>query len=241
MAQRYQQQRGMPPNGAFYQQVGPGGFYGGPMPGGQYPQQQQYMQGGRTGYQGAKGGQQMYMNSNQKGGKGRRNTKGDGKGKGGQPRAQGKGKGAQQGAGPHQGQPANPNSWAAKVQVAQGPPAQPMPAQPQPAQPQPVAEAQPAQQPDLAQQLAAAPPQQQKQMLGEKLYPIIEKHPAVMPEQAGKITGMLLDMDVSELLNLYEAPDALHQKVIEAINVLAHHGMATPVDPSTGKQMPAEQ
>jgi polyadenylate-binding protein len=241
MAQRYQQQRGMPPNGAFYQQgMGPGGFYGNPM-GGQYPQQQQqYMQGGRAGYPGAKGGQQMYMNSNQKGGnrKGGRDGKGNGKGKGNQPRNQGKGKGAQQGAGPHQGQPANPNSWAAKVQVAQGPPAQPMPAQPQPAQPQPAAEAQPAQVPDLAQQLAAAPPQQQKQMLGEKLYPIIEKHPAVLAEQAGKITGMLLDMDVSELLNLYEAPDALHQKVIEAINVLAHHGMATPVDPSTGGQVP---
>merc|ERR1711959_412866 len=134
--------------------------------------------------------------------------------------------------------PQNPNSWAGKV--SSGPPTQPpipaAAAQPQ----QPAAQEQPAAQPDLAQQLAAAPPQQQKQMLGEKLYPIIEKHPAVLPEQAGKITGMLLDMDVSELLNLYEAPDALHQKVIEAINVLAHHGMATPVDPSTGKQVSGE-
>merc|ERR1711998_545077 len=114
---------------------------------------------------------------------------------------------------------------------------QPMAAPPQPA-PAPAA---PPAQPDLAQQLAEAPPQQQKQILGEKLYPIIEKHPAVLAEQAGKITGMLLDMDVSELLNLYEAPDALHQKVIEAINVLAHHGMAQPVDPATGQQIPAEQ
>merc|ERR1711881_805782 len=122
-----------------------------------------------------------------------------------------------------------------------GPPAQPMPSQPMP-QPQAQPEApQPQAQPDLAQQLAAAPPQQQKQMLGEKLYPIIEKHPAVMPEQAGKITGMLLDMDVSELLNLYEAPDALHQKVIEAINVLAHHGMAQPIDPTTGQQIAATE
>merc|ERR1712196_698567 len=154
-------------------------------------------------------------------------------GKGQGQRQNGKG---QQGKGQQQmphpgGAPANPNSWAAKVQVAQGPPSQPMPAQPQPAAQEPA-------QPALAQQLAAAPPQQQKQMLGEKLYPIIEKHPAVLPEQAGKITGMLLDMDVSELLNLYEAPDALHQKVIEAINVLAHHGMAQPVDPATGKQIP---
>merc|ERR1711918_223195 len=124
----------------------------------------------------------------------------------------------------------NPASWAGKVTV--GPP-QPMAAPPQPA-PAPAA---PPAQPDLAQQLAEAPPQQQKQILGEKLYPIIEKHPAVLADQAGKITGMLLDMDVSELLNLYEAPDALHQKVIEAINVLAHHGMAQPVDPTTGQQI----
>merc|ERR1712188_109523 len=138
---------------------------------------------------------------------------------------------------PQQGGPVNPNSWSAKV--AAGPPV-PVPA-PAAAQPQPVPADAPPAQPDLAQQLAAAPPQQQKQILGEKLYPIIEKHPAVLAEQAGKITGMLLDMDVSELLNLYEAPDALHQKVIEAINVLAHHGMAQPVDPATGKQIaPAE-
>jgi len=245
MAQRFQQQRGaMGPMGAGYYQQGMNpGFYG-PM-GGQYPQGYGQPMGGRAGpqYPGAKGGQQMYMQQNQQGkGKGgrRQGAKGDAKGKGQGQRQNGKG---QQGKGQQQmphpgGAPANPNSWAAKVQVAQGPPSQPMPAQPQPAAQEP---AQPAAQPDLAQQLAAAPPQQQKQMLGEKLYPIIEKHPAVLPEQAGKITGMLLDMDVSELLNLYEAPDALHQKVIEAINVLAHHGMATPVDPATGKQIPAEQ
>merc|ERR1719345_517492 len=134
-------------------------------------------------------------------------------------------------------QPPNTNSWAGKVSA--GPPPQPM--APPASQTQPQEPAAPPAQPDLAQQLAEAPPQQQKQILGEKLYPIIEKHPAVLAEQAGKITGMLLDMDVSELLNLYEAPDALHQKVIEAINVLAHHGMANPVDPATGKQIaPAE-
>jgi len=237
MAQRFQQQRGMPPGGAYYQQGMNPGFYG-PM-GGQYPQQQYQPMGGRAPYPAGKGGnQQMYMQQQNQGkGKGgrRQGAKGDAKGKGQGQRQGGKG---QQGKGQqpmHPGQPANPNSWAAKVQVAQGPPSQPMPQpQAQPEAPQPQA------QPDLAQQLAAAPPQQQKQMLGEKLYPIIEKHPAVLPEQAGKITGMLLDMDVSELLNLYEAPDALHQKVIEAINVLAHHGMATPVDPSTGKQVSGE-
>lgn len=48
--------------------------------------------------------------------------------------------------------------------------------------------------------LSEAPPAQQKQMLGEALYPKIHEQ---QPELAGKITGMLLEMDNAELLNLY--------------------------------------
>ncbi|KAJ6036441.1 hypothetical protein N7540_000720 [Penicillium herquei] len=63
---------------------------------------------------------------------------------------------------------------------------------------------------------AAAPPAQQKQMLGEALYPKIQ---AQQPELAGKITGMLLEMDNTELLGLLDEEDALRAKVDEALNV----------------------
>lgn len=48
-------------------------------------------------------------------------------------------------------------------------------------------------------QAHAGNPQQQKQMLGEVIFPKIS---AIQPELAGKITGMLLEMDNNELVNL---------------------------------------
>ncbi|KAG0243762.1 hypothetical protein B0O80DRAFT_481682 [Mortierella sp. GBAus27b] len=68
--------------------------------------------------------------------------------------------------------------------------------------------------------LAAADPDQQKQMVGEHLYPKIA---ALQPDFAGKITGMLLEMDNGELLHLLEDNDALDAKVEEAIAVLKAH------------------
>ncbi|KAG9019653.1 Protein phosphatase PP2A regulatory subunit B [Tulasnella sp. 427] len=65
--------------------------------------------------------------------------------------------------------------------------------------------------------LAAASPMEQKQMLGEVIY--IKIH-TQYPDLAGKITGMLLEMDNSELLHLLENNDAMHQKLQEAIAVL---------------------
>ena len=47
--------------------------------------------------------------------------------------------------------------------------------------------------------LTSAPPHQQKQLLGEALYPRIQH---LQPKLAGKITGMLLEMDNSELFGL---------------------------------------
>ena len=70
------------------------------------------------------------------------------------------------------------------------------------------------------QALAQADPQEQKNMIGERLYPLIYNH---QPGLAGKITGMLLEMDNAELLNLIESPDALAHKIDEALNVLKNH------------------
>ncbi|XP_037629823.1 polyadenylate-binding protein 1-like isoform X2 [Sebastes umbrosus] len=68
--------------------------------------------------------------------------------------------------------------------------------------------------------LAAAPPMDQKQLLGERLYPVIH---SLHPNLAGKITGMLLEIDNSELLHMLETPESLHSKVDEAIAVLQAH------------------
>ncbi|KAM6248701.1 polyadenylate-binding protein 1-like isoform 1-T1 [Porphyrio hochstetteri] len=76
------------------------------------------------------------------------------------------------------------------------------------------------QEPLTASMLAAAPPQEQKQMIGERLYPLIH---AMHPSLAGKITGMLLEIDNSELLLLLESPDSLHSKIEEAVAVLQVH------------------
>lgn len=84
-----------------------------------------------------------------------------------------------------------------------------------PPQQQPPQQARPPQQPPVTQNVrgppgghvpgfdnaayAAAPESSQKQMLGEALYPKIQK---IHPDLAGKITGMLLEMENFELLGL---------------------------------------
>ncbi|KAH8402046.1 hypothetical protein KR009_009490 [Drosophila setifemur] len=72
----------------------------------------------------------------------------------------------------------------------------------------------------LASQLANATPQEQKQHLGERLYPLIERMHAPL---AGKITGMLLEIENSELLHMIDDQDALKAKVEEAVAVLQVH------------------
>ena len=73
------------------------------------------------------------------------------------------------------------------------------------------AAAAPATQPALnSTALANASPEEQKQMLGEAIYPQIQ---ASQGELAGKLTGMILELPVSELLHLLETKSALDAKV----------------------------
>jgi len=94
---------------------------------------------------------------------------------------------------------------------------QPVPQQQQPVQPAVLIQGQ---EPLTASMLAAAPPQEQKQMLGERLFPLIQ---AMYPDLAGKITGMLLEIDNSELVHMLEHQESLKGKVDEAVAVLQAH------------------
>lgn len=73
-------------------------------------------------------------------------------------------------------------------------------------------------QPLTAQMLAQADPQQQKQFLGERLYPMIGRM-CKEGVDTGKITGMILEMDNAELLMMLESEEALGAKVKEAEGV----------------------
>lgn len=72
--------------------------------------------------------------------------------------------------------------------------------------------------------LARMDKQDQKQQIGEKLYPKV-KEIVASDEEAGKITGMLLELDNEDLLGLLEPvhEQNLKEKVTEASGVLANH------------------
>jgi len=74
------------------------------------------------------------------------------------------------------------------------------------------------QEPLTTQMLAQALPQEQKQMLGERLYPLISR--LVKDSDVGKVTGMMLEMDNPELLMMLESSSLLNDKVNEAMAVL---------------------
>ena len=58
--------------------------------------------------------------------------------------------------------------------------------------------------------LAKETPEEQRQMLGERLFPLIQQ---MQPDLAGKITGMLLEIDNTELLHMLESRESLKAKV----------------------------
>ncbi|KAF8644297.1 hypothetical protein HU200_066502 [Digitaria exilis] len=90
---------------------------------------------------------------------------------------------------------------------------------------------------------SASPEEQQQQQLktfrltfpvscadaGTKLYPLVEH---LEPGQAAKVTGMLLEMDKVEILNLLESPEALRAKVREAMLVLQRSAPGGSADPA---------
>merc|ERR1739848_331754 len=94
-----------------------------------------------------------------------------------------------------------------------------MASQPQVAMQQPAVHVQ-GQEPLTASMLASAPPNEQKQMLGERLFPLIQN---MHPDLASKITGMLLEIDNSELVHMLEHQESLKNKVEEALAVLQAH------------------
>jgi len=68
--------------------------------------------------------------------------------------------------------------------------------------------------------LQDAKPAEKKRLIGERLFPKIQ---VVEPRLAGKITGMLLEMDNTELLVLLTEQRALMNKINEALAVLKDH------------------
>lgn len=150
------------------------------------------MQGGRGGYPMPYGGMMPQQGRGGRGG----------------PQGRGRGPGPMPGRGPAGGQQIKFNQQARNA----GNPN--MPAQP-PAPQQMMAEGA-----LTASALASASPEMQKNMIGERLYPLIHQS---QPDLAGKITGMLLEMDNSELLHLLESPEALNAKISEALQVLEAH------------------
>merc|ERR1712008_640733 len=68
--------------------------------------------------------------------------------------------------------------------------------------------------------VGSSSPSEQKQMLGERLFPLIQ---GLFPDMAGKITGMLLEIDNSELVHMLEHKESLSSKVEEAVAVLSAH------------------
>merc|ERR1712000_117448 len=74
------------------------------------------------------------------------------------------------------------------------------------------------------QELSKMTPEEQKNTLGERLFVQVQ---TIHQPQAAKITGMLLEMDVSEIIHIIENESVLRAKVNEALAVLRDYGVST--------------
>merc|ERR1712032_145233 len=74
--------------------------------------------------------------------------------------------------------------------------------------------------PLTSEMLQDAKPAEKKRLIGERLFPKIQ---VVEPRLAAKITGMLLEMDNTELLVLLTEQKALMNKINQALDVLKEH------------------
>ena len=72
--------------------------------------------------------------------------------------------------------------------------------------------------------LASLSPEEQKRAIGDRIFAFIS---SLHPEFSAKITGMLLEMDNSDLVELLDRPDQLNIKVNEALEALNQHNILT--------------
>lgn len=94
--------------------------------------------------------------------------------------------------------------------------------------------------PSLARIVNDAPEEARKQIIGEALYPkIIAQDGIGEPDLAGKITGMLLDMDNSELLQLVEDDAALKARVEEALQAYKNYLESQQAEGGASEEAPA--
>ncbi|ANZ77385.1 BA75_05166T0 [Komagataella pastoris] len=80
----------------------------------------------------------------------------------------------------------------------------------------------------LAAILPQLPIEQQKRVLGEELYPkVVATNKAQDPEAAGKITGMILDLDNQEILQLLEDEELFNTHFNEALQAYEEYKSKT--------------
>ncbi|KAK6463187.1 Polyadenylate-binding protein, cytoplasmic and nuclear [Scheffersomyces coipomensis] len=92
---------------------------------------------------------------------------------------------------------------------------------------------------DLGAILASAPPDQHKRILGEELYPkVVSTGKAQGPEAAGKITGMMLDLDNQEILALLEDDELFNSHFEDALTAFEEYKKS---EAGAGSEIPASE